>query len=175
MSSKIVYALYDDDDVLLKGVKTIRAKGYHIDDVYSPFPIHGLDPAMGIKPSRLAITSFIYGMIGTTTALWMMWYIMIHNWPQNIGGKPSFSLLENLPSFIPITFELTVLFAAHLMCITYFIRCKLYPGSNSTSPDLRTTDDKFLMEIHTNGDNEALKALMTETGAIEIREEDSSH
>ncbi|MGB0427620.1 MAG: DUF3341 domain-containing protein [Flavobacteriales bacterium] len=172
MSNKVIYALYDDDDVLMDGVKTIRSKGYHIDEVYTPFPMHGLDHALGLKPSKLAITSFIYGVIGATFALWMMWYIMVHNWPQNIGGKPSFSLIENLPSFIPITFEITVMFAAHLMCITYFIRCKLYPGAKTTSPDPRTTDDKFLIEMHPHGDDNAdLLALLKETGAVEINEE----
>jgi hypothetical protein len=171
MSSKKIYGVYGDDDILMSAIKTIRGKGVHIDDVYTPFPMHGLDHALGLKPSRLAITSFIYGVIGAIFALWMMWYIMIHNWPQNIGGKPSFSLIENLPSFIPITFELTVMFAAHLMCITYLIRCKLFPGSKSTSPDPRTTDDKFLMEFHPHGNEEEIKALLMETGAEEVKVE----
>ncbi|MCT4664694.1 MAG: DUF3341 domain-containing protein [Flavobacteriales bacterium] len=168
MSNK-VYAIYGDDDILMDAVKDIRGKGVHIDEVYTPFPVHGLDHALGLKHSRLAIASFIYGVIGAIFALWMMWYIMIYNWPQNIGGKPSFSLIDNLPSFIPITFELTVMFAAHLMIITYLIRCKLYPGSNATSPDPRTTDDKFLMEIHAHGNEEELKAMMLETGAEEVK------
>jgi hypothetical protein len=175
MSTKIVYGLYDDDDVLMDGVKTIRSKGHHIDEVYTPFPMHGLDHAMGLKHSRLAICAFIYGVIGCSFALWMMWYIMIENWPQNIGGKPSFSLIENLPAFIPITFELTVLFAGHLMVITYLIRCKLYPGANTSSPDPRTTDDKFLMEIHVHGDTNEIKELMKETGAIEVTEKEENH
>ncbi len=175
MSTKIVYGLYDDDDVLMDGVKAIRSKGHHIDEVYTPFPMHGLDHAMGLKESRLAICSFIYGVIGAAFAIWMMWYIMIYNWPQNIGGKPNFTLIDNLPAFIPITFEITVLFAGHLMVITYLIRCKLYPGAKTSSPDPRTTDDKFLMEIHVNGDTSEIKDLMRETGAIEVTEKEENH
>jgi hypothetical protein len=66
---------------------------------------------------------------------------------------------------------LTVFFAAHLMVITYLMRCKLYPGSSETSPDPRTTDDMFLMEIEAHGNEAELISLMKETGAKEIKEE----
>ena len=170
---KIIYGIYNDDEVILEAVKTIKGKGHHIDEVYTPFPIHGLDSAMGLQYSRLAICSFIYGCIGASCALLMFWYIMIHDWPMNIGGKPNFTLNENLPAFIPVTFEMTVFFGAHLMVITFLIRCGLYPGSSSKSPDPRTTDDKFLMEIHTDGDAKKVKKikdLMKKTGAEEIKE-----
>lgn len=171
MSKKVIYGIYDDDDVILQAVKDIRSKGIDIDEVYSPFPIHGLDHALGLKPTRLAITSFIYGCIGLSLALLMMWYMMIFDWPMNIGGKPSFSLLQNLPAFIPITFEMTVFFAAHLMVLTYLIRCKLYPGSSQTSPDPRTTDDMFLMEIEVHDNEAEVIELIKKTGAVEVKEE----
>ena len=169
----IIYGLYNDDDVILDAVKSIRQNGIHIDEVYSPFPIHGLDSAMGLNYSRIAICSFIYGCIGLSCALLMFWYMMIYDWPMIIGGKPNFTLNENMPAFIPITFEMTVFFAAHLMVITFLIRCGLYPGSSDKSPDPRTTDDKFLMEIHTDGDLKKVKKikdLMKKTGAEEIKE-----
>ena len=169
----IIYGIYDDDDLILQAVKTIKSKGHHVDEVYSPFPIHGLDHALGLKHSRLAITSFMYGCLGACCALLMFWYMMIYDWPMNIGGKPNFTLNQNFPAFIPITFEMTVFFASHLMVITFLIRCNLYPGSPSKSPDPRTTDDKFLMEIHTGGDKQKVKIikdLMKETGASEIKE-----
>jgi len=171
MSKKVIYGIYDDDDVILKAVKDIRAKGHNIDEVYSPFPIHGLDHALGLKPTRLAITSFIYGCTGLFLGMLMMWYMMIEDWPMIIGGKPNFTFVENLPAFIPIGFELTVFFAAHLMVLTYLIRCKLYPGSTETSPDPRTTDDMFLMEIEAHGNEAEIIALIKETGAVEVKEE----
>jgi hypothetical protein len=171
MSKKVIYGIYDDDDVILQAVKDIRKKGINIDEVYSPFPIHGLDHALGLKPTRLAITSLIYGCTGLSLALLMMWYMMIQDWPMNIGGKPNFSLLQNLPAFIPITFEMTVFFAAHLMVLTYLIRCKLYPGSSEKSPDPRTTDDMFLMEIKVDENEAEVIALIKETGAVEVKKE----
>ena len=171
MSSKVIHAIYTDDDILMQAVKQTREAKYHIEEVYTPFPVHGLDKAMGLEPTRIAIASFMYGLVGLTVAVLMMNFIMIEDWPQNIGGKPSFSLLQNLPAFIPITFEMTVFFAAHLMVLTYLIRCKLYPGSSQTSPDPRTTDDMFLMEIEAHDNEAEVIALIKKTGAVEVKEE----
>lgn len=95
---------------------------------------------------------------------------MIEDWPQDIGGKPSFSFLENLPSFVPVMFELTVFFAAHLMVITFYLRSKLWPFKVAENPDVRTTDDHFLMEIPVIGNNIVeITTLLKETGAVEIK------
>ena len=93
---------------------------------------------------------------------------MIEDWPQNIGGKPSFSYIENMPSFVPIMFELTVFFAAHLMVITFYMRSKLWPFKNAENPNPLTTDDKFLMEISIGKSEEQLLKLVKSTGAVEI-------
>jgi hypothetical protein len=99
----------------------------------------------------------------------MMDYMMILDWPQNIGGKPSFSFAENSPAFVPIMFELTVFFAAHLMVITFYMRSKLWPFKEAENPDVRTTDDHFMVEVST-GDNVAdLEKLLKKSGAKEIK------
>ncbi|MEE2931592.1 MAG: DUF3341 domain-containing protein [Bacteroidota bacterium] len=174
MSNKIIHAIYDDEITLLKAVKEIRNQDIRIKEVYSPFPIHGLDKALGLKETRMAITAFIYGCIGISFGGLLIYYIMISgdykSWPMNIGNKPNWTFYHNLPAFVPIMFELTVLFAAHLMSITYFFRNKLYPGSNDRSPDIRTTDDKFLMEIEATDSNSRVKEMLQKTGAIEINE-----
>ena len=169
MANKVIQALYNDDDVLMLAVKKVKAAKYHIEEVYCPFPVHGLDKAMGLAPTRLAITAFMYGLVGLAVSITMMNYIMIEDWPQDIGGKPSFSYLENMPAFVPTMFELTVFFAAHLMVITFYMRSRLWPFKKAENPDVRTTDDLFLMEIEIH-DNEAdLYALLAETGPVEIK------
>ena len=169
MANKVIQALYNDDDVLMLAVKKVKAAKYHIEEVYCPFPVHGLDKTMGLAPTRLAITAFMYGLVGLAVAITMMNYIMIEDWPQDIGGKPSFSYLENMPAFVPIMFELTVFFAAHLMVITFYMRSRLWPFKKAENPDVRTSDDLFLMEIEIH-DNEAdLYALLAETGPVEIK------
>jgi hypothetical protein len=169
MASKVIHALYTDDDILLQAVKRVREERYYIEEVFTPFPVHGLDKAMGLADTRIAITSFIYGLIGLTVSIVMMNYIMIEDWPQDIGGKPSFSYIENMPAFVPVMFELTVFFAAHLMVITFYMRSRLWPFKKAENPDVRTTDDHFLMVIDTgNNDVEKVSKFLTDTGAIEI-------
>ncbi len=176
MASKVIQAFYDDDDILMLAVKKVKAAKIHIEEVFCPFPVHGLDKAMGLEPTRLAITSFMYGCVGLAFSVWMMNYIMIEDWPQNIGGKPSFSYIENMPAFVPIMFELTVFFAAHLMVITFYLRSRLWPFKKAENPDLRTTDDHFLMEIEIHDNEDALRNLLADTGAVEINiSEKNSH
>lgn len=174
-TSKVIHAIYNDDDVLLSAVKKVKAERYHIEEIYTPFPVHGLDKAMGLAPTRIAIASFIYGCIGLTVAILMMNFIMIEDWPQDIGGKPSFSYLENMPAFVPIMFELTVFFAAHLMVITFYLRSRMWPFKKSENPDPRTTDDHFLMEIPVDGNEDALTRLLKESGAVEINLIEKAH
>jgi hypothetical protein len=169
MSNKTIQAIFDDDDVLLKAVKGLKDANYNIEEVFTPFPVHGLEKAAGLKNTRIAITSFIYGVIGFSFAVWMMNYMMIVDWPQDIGGKPSFSFHENMPSFVPIMFELTVFFAAHLMVITFYMRSKLWPFKKAENPDVRTTDDHFMVEVSTEENVEKLEEFLKNNGAKEIK------
>jgi hypothetical protein len=144
--------------------------------VYSPFPIHGIDPIIGIKRTRLAIASFMYAMTGTSLALLGMWYFMIHDWPMNIGGKPSFSLIENVTAFLPVTFEFSVLCGAHGMALTYLLRNGTLPGMPATNPDPRTTDDKFVVEITTDNNSmsaDELEAAIRATDLLELSIKDA--
>ena len=174
-SSKVIHAIYTDDDVLMSAVKKVKAERHHIEEIFTPFPVHGLDKAMGLAPTRIAIASFIYGCIGLTVAIVMMNFIMIEDWPQNIGGKPSFSYIENMPAFVPIMFEVTVFFAAHLMVITFYLRSRMWPFKKAENPDPRTTDDHFLMEIAIHNNEKELAQLLKETGAVEINIIDKAH
>ena len=169
MSSKVVQAMYNDDDILMAAVKETRAAKHHIEEVYTPFPVHGLEKAMGLKDTRIAITAFMYGCVGFCFAVWMMNYIMIEDWPQDIGGKPSFSFFLNMPSFVPIMFELSVFFAAHLMVITFYMRSRLWPFKKAENPDPRTTDDMFVMEVTVDGNEDELVSFLEKTGTVEIK------
>ncbi len=176
MADRVIYASYDDDHTLLEGAKKLVSQGVHITDVFSPFPIHGIDPVIGVKHTRLGIVSFILGLFGLALAFYGFKYLMIDDWPMNIGGKPNFSLMENIPAFVPVAFEFTVLFAAHGMAITYLIRNKTLPGMPADNPYPRTTDDRFVMEIRLS-DNASmnssdLQAKIKETGIVEIEEKD---
>jgi hypothetical protein len=169
MSNKVVQAMYNDDDILMDAVKEVRKANYHIEEVYTPFPVHGLDKAMGLKGTRIAITAFMYGCVGLVFSVWMMNYMMIEEWPQDIGGKPSFTFIQNMPAFVPIMFEMTVFFAAHLMVITFYMRSRLWPFKEAENPDPRTTDDMFVMEVIVDGNEDELIAFLEKTGTVEIK------
>ena len=169
MSTKVIHGIYDDEQLLLNGAKLLRSNRFRVKEVFSPFPIHGLDPVIGVSRTRMAICAFIYGITGTSLALLMTWYMMIHDWPTDIGGKPSFKFYQNLPAFIPVTFELTVFCAAHGMALTFFFRSWIFPGVSAKNPDPRTTDDKFLMLIEARAEDEGkIVQMLRETGASEV-------
>ena len=163
-----IYGIFDDEEVLLSSVKEIRSNNIEIKEVYSPFPVHGLDKALGLEPTRISIAGFIYGCIGFAFAIFMMNYIMIVDWPQNIGGKPSFSFIENMPAFVPIMFELTVFFSAHLMVITFYLRSRLWPFKEAENPIPETTDDKFLVQIPVSDNEKELKSKVKKTDIFKI-------
>ena len=174
--SKIFHVMYDDDAKVMTAAGKLVGQGIRVKDVYSPFPIHGIDPVIGIKRARLVICSFMYAMTGTSLALLGMWYFMIQDWPMNIGGKPSFTLLENVTAFIPVTFEFSVLCGAHGMAITYLLRNGTLPGMPASNPDPRTTDDKFVVEITTDNNSmsaEELEAAIRATDLLELSIKDA--
>ena len=176
MAEKFIHAVYDDDDKLIDAIKDLKKNKITIEEVFTPFPVHGLDHLLDLKPTRLAIVAFIYGCTGLTFGLLMINYIMIVDWPQNIGGKPSFSIIENLPAFVPVIFELTVFFAAHLMVITFYLRSRLWPFKDAENPIPETTDDKFLIQIPVNDNESKIQAIIKKTDFynISVIKEDSN-
>jgi hypothetical protein len=161
---KYAVAVYNDEAVLFPAVKNVRKKGYKIHDVFTPFAVHGLDEALGYKTSDLHVAGFIYGITGTSTALGFMGWIFTTEWPQNFGGKPHFPL----PAFIPIVFELTVLFAAVGMVLTFCYLCQIMPGVKKHLFHPRQTDDKFVMTIEVDDNNAAeVQSYLASTGAEE--------
>ena len=171
MTKKFILGIYDDEDVLLHAIENVRAAGTRIYDVFSPFPVHGIDDALGIKRSRLPIVAFICGLCGTSFALWMQIYMLGFDWPMIIGGKPHIAL----PAFIPVTFELTVLCAAFGMVITFFIVSGFRPTFRVNVFDVRSTDDKFVMAIEVKEgvtDIAKLNELLRTNGAVEVNEKE---
>ena len=167
-NKEVLFGLYDDEEILLTAVQ--KAKDAHLDimDVYSPFPVHGLDPIMGLKESRLHQAGFIYGSMGTLTAFLFMTWVFTRDQPIIFGGKPYWSV----PAFIPITFELTVLFSGIGMVVSYYIVNGLGFGVENPTLDDRITDDKFCIAFQTNGYSsgqiENLKSFFKSTGVEEI-------
>jgi hypothetical protein len=164
---EVIYGLYNDEQDLLKAVKKANAQHLDIMDVFTPFPVHGLDDLLGIEESRLHIAGFVYGMLGTLTAFLGMTWIFTKDWPIIFGGKPYWSV----PAFIPITFELTVLFACIGMVVTFYIVNGMGPGVTNPTLDDRITDDKFCLAFDKSQvDSGDAKSFFSATGAAEVGE-----
>jgi len=162
---KVLFGLFDDETQLLSAVKEARSHHMNIDDVYTPFPVHGLDQLLDLSESRLHIAGFIYGLVGTLTAFLGMTWIFVRDWPIIYGGKPYWPV----PSFIPITFELTVLFSAIGMVVTFYTICGMGPGVKANTLHDRITDDKFCIAFDvsntTDEENNAYHSLFQKYGA----------
>lgn len=161
----VVFGLYDDEQVMMEAVKKANSDHLEIMDVYSPFPVHGLDPLLGLEESRLHIAGFVFGALGTLTAFLGMTWIFTKDWPIIFGGKPYWSV----PAFIPITFELTVLFASIGMVVTFYTICGLGPGVTNPYLDDRITDDKFCIAFNKSEVNTSdAESFFSATGASEV-------
>lgn len=169
IQNKYVVGVYGDDDVLLKAIKSIRETGIKIHEVFSPFPVHGIDDALGYKRSRLPKAAFLFGALGLSLALLMQYWMMGYDWQMIIGGKD----FASLPPFIPVAFELTVLLSALGMVGTFFVASDLKPYVKPKIFDIRITDDKHVIAIDL-ADNKLAKAeiskIVAETGAEEVNE-----
>ena len=132
---------------LLDKIKELKSEGKEIQEVYTPFYVHGLAEALGLKRTRLGKATFLYGLIGLFFGCWLTYFTMIKDWPMDIGGKPNATFWQNLPAFVPVIFELVVYFAAHLLVISFFIRSRLYPFKKAENPIKKSSDDKFIIQV----------------------------
>jgi len=168
-NKNFVLGVFDDEDTLIHAVEKVRGKGVKIHEVYSPFPVHGLDEALGYKKTRLPIAAFMFGMTGTSLALIMQIWMLGYDWPMIIGGKN----FASLPPFIPVTFELTVLLSALGMVATFLIVSDMKPYRWPQTFDLRSTDDKHIMAIDlaTNKmSKQDIGAILKDSGAQEVND-----
>lgn len=161
--------MFDDDDILMDAVDGVRGAGHEITDVFTPFPVHGLEHKLDLRPTRLHTAGFLFGGTGTLTALGFITWISVKNYPSVFGGKPYFAL----PAWIPITFELTVLFASIGMVVAYYYLNNQYPGKQPKIIDERTTDHMFAMTFEMDGtEGEAyeskMRNLLEQNGAVEV-------
>lgn len=170
-NKNFVLGIYDDEDVLLSAIKQVRESGIKIHEVYSPFPVHGIDEALGYKRTRLPIAAFMFGILGTSLALLMQMWMLGFDWPMIIGGKDFISL----PPFIPVTFELTVLLSALGMVGTFMIVSDLKPYKKPRIFDIRITDDKHVMAIDLAKNDlakEDIKKIVSGSGAGEVNDKE---
>jgi len=163
---KFITGNFYDEVVLFPAVKKARRAGYKIHEIFTPFPIHGLDKAMGLRDTSLHTAGFIYGITGTATAIGFITWALSIDWQINFGGKPFFSL----PAWIPIIFELTVLFASVGMVLTFCYLCQMAPFVKKDHFNPRSTDDTFVMALEAGDktNDEEVVAFLHSLGAKDV-------
>ncbi len=163
---KYIVGVYDDEDTLKSGIKSIQKDGITIYDVFTPYPVHGLHHLLHIQRSRLPKVAFVCGCVGGLSGIALLAYTLGIDWPMDIGGKPHFPL----PNYIPVTFELTVLIGALGMAFAYFYVNGMYPGAKPKIFDPRSTNDHFVMAVESKEkDVEKIKKILNDTGVLEIK------
>jgi hypothetical protein len=161
---------FDKIDEFLVAVRAVRKAGFSRWDTHTPFVVHGLDAAMGIRPTKLPWVVFAAGLIGCATGIGLQWYTNVFDYPFSISGKPIFSL----PANIPVAFELTILFAAisALVGMLAFNGLpELYHPLHTSRLLKRATDDRFLISIEAadaNFDPETTRELLLSLGASSV-------
>jgi hypothetical protein len=167
MGKEFLVATYAEPRALVEAVTELRAHGFKIYDVYTPFPVHGLEQAMGLRRSRLGLVTFAAGALGAIAALAFQFYAAVFDWTLNVGGKPDNSTL----AFVPITFELTILAAGLTTAAAFFLRNRLFPGADATLAAPRVTDDTFAIELRWRSnvfDTGEARRVLTRSGATAI-------
>lgn len=166
---KLLIAVYHSEHNLLKAAKLLKDQGVKILDVFAPFPIHGIDELIGIPRSRLPRFTFLFGAMGLFASFVLQWGVNMVAWPMNIGGKPD----NAWPAFIPVSFELTVLFGGVLSVVAFLAKSQLFPGKVTKLSLPVATNDGFVvaLDMAQSGFNmEKTIKLLQDTGAMEIRE-----
>jgi hypothetical protein len=163
-------AEYQTVDDILKAARAVRRAGFTRWDVHSPFPIHGIDHAMGIKPTILPWLVLGGGLTGLTTAIWLQWYCNAYDYPFLISGKPIWSF----PANIPVIFELTVLFSA-LTAVFGMLGLNRLPSLYNPLFKIerfrRATTDRFFLMIDASDNKfseESTTRLLVDAGAKAI-------
>lgn len=164
---KYILGSFGDPDEMMHGIDKLQENNIKIFDVFTPMPIHGIEDKLGVKRSRIDVAAFCFGITGTLAGFALIYFCSVIDWRMNIGGKPNFVL----PDFIPIMFELTVLFCAFGMVLTYYASTHLFPGRAPRVMDLRATDDRFVVAIDAreNTAHDVIDGLLKNAGALEVK------
>jgi hypothetical protein len=163
-----IRVVFDDEVPLLKAIKLIQESDQSILDVFTPFPVHGMEKVLNMKRTRIPVAGFICGATGGLFGFLAQSWIFAVDYPLVFGGKPYLAV----PSFIPVTFEMTVLFTALGVVSALFIRSRFIPRKKFEAIHERITDDRFVILVDAAENEEAtrlkLQTLLSGTSHVEI-------
>lgn len=170
MSRSLVVGTFARGEDIVAAAQAARDEGLTIVDAYTPFAVHGLGDAMGLRPSSLSWVCLIAGVTGAVLKLWFEIWTAVADWPVNVGGKPD----NSLPAFVPITFEVMVLFAGLATVFALFAVARLWPGRQARIPVAGVTDDRFALVVEETSavvSVARVRALFQQHRAVEVSEQ----
>jgi len=159
--------IFEREESILRAARESRRRGFEIVDVYTPYAVHGMDDAMGLRRSWLPWVCLLCGLAGGLGMYWLGTWTLAVDWPMNIGGKP----FHSLPAIVPIIFEMVVLCGGYGVIIALLLHCRLLPGRRARLVHPRVTDDRFAIVVRAvdaSQDPSAAYRLFEELGAVEI-------
>lgn len=169
MSSRRLIGVFESEEKTVHAIEASREQGYKVVDVFGPYGSHEIERAMALVPSRIPWIVFAIGLLGAGLKVWFEFWTTAQDWPLNVGGKP----FNSLPAFVPVTFEVMVLFAAVSAVISFFVICRLFPGKRTRMPVEGLTDDRFalvLEQTDSRFDVAAVTRMLFGLGAVAVRE-----
>ncbi len=169
MSRRVLIGIFDSEEAILEATDSARHRGWKIIDVFAPYAVHGLDKAMGLQRSKLPWVCFALGLFGASFKVWFEYWTTASDWPINVGGKP----WNSLPAFVPITFEVMVLFAGISTVLAFLGMNRLFPGRRASLLDPRVTNDRFALVLEENDaafDVKEVEQFLQEHRAIRVEE-----
>ena len=167
-SERGLVALFKRPDQLIRAAEQIRNHKITRFDCFTPYPIHGLDKAMGLARSWIPRVTLLFGIFGCLAGFGMQYWMSAVDWPLNVGGKP----LNSWPAFIPITFECTILFSGIATVAALFYVCRL-PNLKPVILDPEITSHGFALFVDARDryyDAKGLETLLKAGGAYEVKE-----
>jgi hypothetical protein len=169
MSDRVLLATFEHEDDLLAATDAVRREGFRIVDAFTPYAVHGLERAMGLRPSRLTWVCFLCGMTGVLGMLWFEHWTASIDWQLDVGGKP----WNSLPSDVPVAFEAAVLLAGFGSVFALLVVSRLFPGKQPQIINPRVTDDRFVLvidEADAAFDTEAVRKMLQEFHVLAVEE-----
>ncbi len=168
-SRRYLVGVFMTEEDILGATRTAREMGHKIVDVYAPYAVHGLEKAMGLRHTKLPLVTLVLGVLGAALKIWFEYWTTETSWPLNVGGKP----WNSLPAFIPVTFEVMVLFAGVGTAMAFLFGQRLLPGRKAKMPVEGVTDDRFaliLEETDAAFDKAATENMFADFNAVEVIE-----
>lgn len=162
---------FDSAEALLAGIEKVRGLGYRPTDAYTPYPMHGIEEALGMRRSRIPRLMGLAALLGASGAYALQWFFNVYNYPLNVGGRPP----HMSSAFIPVTFEMGILFAGFAAVLGTILLAglpRLWHPVFEIEGFERATIDRFWLSIRLDGlspsDREKVRTALEQAGALRV-------